>query len=55
MPIPGSKRRVTMKDSIAAANITLSREDLAALNAAAPLGGTAGPRYGERGMKMVRL
>ncbi len=55
VPIPGSKRRVTMKDSIAAANITLSREDLAALNAAAPLGGTAGPRYGERGMKMVRL
>ena len=30
-------------------------DDLAALEAAAPRGGTAGPRYGEMGMRMVRL
>jgi aryl-alcohol dehydrogenase-like predicted oxidoreductase len=55
VPIPGSKRRVTMEDSVAAANVTLSTDDLATLNAAAPVGATAGPRYGEMGMKMVRL
>ena len=55
VPIPGSKRRVTMEDSIAAADVTLSASDLELLQKAAPRGGTAGPRYGERGMKMVRL
>ena len=55
VPIPGSKRRVTMEDSIAAADVTLSASDLELIQKAAPRGGTAGPRYGERGMKMVRL
>ncbi|MES2755379.1 MAG: aldo/keto reductase [Pseudomonadota bacterium] len=55
VPIPGVKRRVTMADSAGAADVTLDADDLAALDAAAPKGGTAGPRYGERGMKMVRL
>jgi aryl-alcohol dehydrogenase-like predicted oxidoreductase len=55
VPIPGSKRRVTMEDSVAAADVTLTASDLATLNAAAPVGATAGPRYGEMGMKMVRL
>ena len=55
VPIPGTKRRATMEDSVGAADVTLSAEDITALNAASPRGGTAGPRYGERGMKMVRL
>ena len=55
VPIPGSKRRVTLEDSMAAADVTLSAQDLADLDAAAPRGGTAGPRYGERMMAMVRL
>lgn len=55
VPIPGSKRRATLEDSMAAVNVTLSRADLDALDAAAPTGGTAGPRYGELGMKMVRI
>ena len=55
VPIPGSKRRVTMADSIKAAELSFTADDLAALDAAAPRGGTAGPRYGEMGMKMVRL
>lgn len=55
VPIPGTKRRLTMEDSIAAADVTLTAADIATLNAAAPVGATAGPRYGEMGMKMVRL
>ena len=55
VPIPGVKRRVTMADSAGAVDVTLTETDLAELNAAAPRGGTAGPRYGERGMRMVRL
>lgn len=55
VPIPGFKRRVTMEDSAKAADVMLDANDLATLDAAAPRGGTAGPRYGEQGMRMVRL
>jgi len=55
VPIPGFKRRVTMEDSAKASDVTLDANDLATLDLAAPRGGTSGPRYGERGMKMVRL
>ena len=55
VPIPGSKRRVTAEDSIRAADLTLTPQDLARLDAAAPRGGTAGPRYGEQMMAMTRL
>lgn len=55
VPIPGFKRRVTMEDSAKSADVLLDADDLAALDKAAPRGGTAGPRYGEAGMKMVRL
>ncbi|WP_425228972.1 aldo/keto reductase [Sphingomonas sp.] len=55
VPIPGVKRRETMRDSVAAYKVALTAQDLAELDAAAPNGGTAGPRYGERGMRMVRL
>ena len=55
VPIPGTKRRATMADSVGAAEVVLTSDDLAGLEAVAPRGGTAGPRYSERGMKMVRL
>ncbi|ALJ13216.1 aldo/keto reductase [Sphingopyxis macrogoltabida] len=55
VPIPGTKRRTTMEDSVAAADVTLDADDLAAIDTAAPKGGTNGPRYGEQGMRMVRL
>ena len=55
VPIPGTKRRATMEDSVGAADVTLTADDLAAIAAAAPKGGTNGPRYGEQGMRMVRL
>jgi hypothetical protein len=35
--------------------VKLSDADVATLDAAAPKGKTAGPRYSERGMKMVKL
>jgi aryl-alcohol dehydrogenase-like predicted oxidoreductase len=52
VPIPGVKRRVTLEDSVAAVEVDLSAEDLAALDAARAV---SGPRYGEMGMRMVRL
>ena len=55
VPIPGSKRRATLEDSMVAVDIELTEADLDELEAAAPVGGTAGARYGERMMSMVRL
>ena len=56
VPIPGSKRRVTLEDSMAAVDVTLSKEDLADLDRASPRGGTAGARYGNPAMlAMTRL
>jgi aryl-alcohol dehydrogenase-like predicted oxidoreductase len=56
VPIPGCKRRATLEDTAAAASLTLTTQDLAALDAAAPIGATAGERYGNPAMlKMVRL
>ncbi len=55
VPIPGAKRRVTLEDSMAAADLTLSTADLAELDAASPSGATAGERYGNPAMMaMVR-
>ena len=54
VPIPGVKRIATLEDSVKAADLMLTADDLATLEAAAPRGGTSGPRYGERAMRMVR-
>lgn len=55
VPIPGVKRLATMRDSVAAGDLELSPDDLAALSAAVPPGAVQGNRYGEQGMRMVRL
>jgi aryl-alcohol dehydrogenase-like predicted oxidoreductase len=55
VPIPGTKRRATMADSAGAAEVTLTADDLAALDAAMPKGSTQGDRYPAQTMKMVRL
>lgn len=55
VPIPGFKRRETLTDSAGAPDVVLTQQDLAEIEAAAPRGGTSGPRYAERGMKMVRI
>ncbi|THD35935.1 MAG: aldo/keto reductase [Sphingomonas sp.] len=52
VPIPGVKRRVTMRDSAAAPDLTLTADDLATIDAA---GGTAGARYNAAGMARVKL
>jgi aryl-alcohol dehydrogenase-like predicted oxidoreductase len=45
VPIPGTKRRTYLEENLAAADVVLTAEDLAALEAGAPPGATAGPRY----------
>lgn len=52
VPIPGTKRRVTLENSAAAVELSLTSEDLGELDAARAV---SGPRYGEMGMRMVRL
>lgn len=51
VPIPGTKRIKYLEENAGAANITLSSNDLARLDALATQ--TSGPRYSERGMAMV--
>jgi aryl-alcohol dehydrogenase-like predicted oxidoreductase len=45
VPIPGTKRRRYLEENVAAAEIALTAEDLARLDAAAPVGAAAGDRY----------
>jgi len=45
VPIPGVKRSETMRDSAGAPDVSLTAEDLAALDAAVPSRSTAGARY----------
>jgi len=55
VPIPGVKRSETMRDSAGASDVVLTTDDLAEIDAAAPPGGTAGPRYSPAGMARVKL
>ena len=56
VPIPGSKRRVTLNDNAGAATLVLTADDIAALDAALPPGTTAGERYGSKAaLAMTRL
>ena len=56
VPIPGSKRRITLEDNAGAAVLALTPADMTALDAALPSGTTAGDRYGSAAMMaMVRL
>jgi aryl-alcohol dehydrogenase-like predicted oxidoreductase len=45
VPIPGTKRRTYLEQNAAAADLRLSPDDLARLDAAFPVGATAGERY----------
>jgi aryl-alcohol dehydrogenase-like predicted oxidoreductase len=45
VPIAGTKRRAYLEENAAAVSITLTPADIAAVNAAAPQGAAAGPRY----------
>ncbi|MHB1987809.1 MAG: aldo/keto reductase [Acidimicrobiales bacterium] len=50
VPIPGAKRRDHLSSNLAAAEILLSIEDVAQLDAALPVGAGAGLRYPEQAM-----
>jgi aryl-alcohol dehydrogenase-like predicted oxidoreductase len=53
VPIPGTKRRKYLEENLAAADIELSADDLAKIDAIAPKGAAAGPRYPEAMMQFV--
>ena len=46
-PIPGTKRVKYLEENVGALDVTLSADDLAALEAAVPRDAVAGPRYGD--------
>jgi aryl-alcohol dehydrogenase-like predicted oxidoreductase len=53
VPIPGTKRRTYLEQNAAAADIELTEEDLARIDAELPE--AAGARYDESGMASVNL
>jgi aryl-alcohol dehydrogenase-like predicted oxidoreductase len=55
VPIPGTKRRGYLEENVAAADLSLSTSELAALEQAFPPGVTAGTRYPEKQMKALGI
>ena len=53
VPIPGTKRRKYLEENAAAADITLTGEDLRRVEEAIPRGSAAGERYSEQMMRTV--
>ncbi|MDK2378260.1 aldo/keto reductase [Serratia fonticola] len=53
IPIPGTKRRRYLEENVAAAEITLSEQELAAIEAVFPQTGVAGARYTTVGMELI--
>jgi aryl-alcohol dehydrogenase-like predicted oxidoreductase len=55
VPIPGTKRRQYLEQNVAALEVKLSREEIAALAKAFPPGVTAGMRYPEKQLKALGI
>src|SRR5437867_6795876 len=53
VPIPGTKRRTYLEENAGALAVTLTREDLAAIDAVMPPGAAAGLRYPEAMLRAV--
>ena len=53
VPIPGTKRRSYLEENVAAADVSLSDEDMAQLDATLSPEQVAGPRYSAQQMAMV--
>jgi len=53
VPIPGTKRRTYLEENVGAADVSLSTEEMAALDAALAPEKVAGPRYNEKQMATV--
>jgi aryl-alcohol dehydrogenase-like predicted oxidoreductase len=49
VPIPGTKRITYLEENVASDAVELTAEDLAALDAALPVGAAAGERYADMG------
>ena len=49
MPIPGTRRIATLEDNVAAAEVSLTAEDLAAIEAVFPKDAAVGDRYAPAG------
>ena len=54
-PIPGTRRRASLEENVAAAGVVLTPEEMAQIDEAAPKGAAAGTRYPEAGMRAVGL
>ena len=53
VPIPGTKRRTYLEENLGALAVTLSPDELAAIDAACPPGAASGQRYPETSMHTV--
>jgi aryl-alcohol dehydrogenase-like predicted oxidoreductase len=53
VPIPGTTSRKHLDENMAAADIVLTADDLARLDAACPPGAARGERYPEGGMRSL--
>ena len=53
VPIPGTKRRTYLEENVGAANVSLTGDEVAALDAALAPGTVAGPRYTEKQQAMI--
>ena len=53
VPIPGTKRRTYLEENVGAADVRLTTDEMAALDAALAPEKVSGPRYGEKGMAQV--
>jgi aryl-alcohol dehydrogenase-like predicted oxidoreductase len=53
VPIPGTKRRTYLEENVAAADVRLTSDEMATLDAALAPEKVSGPRYGEKAMAQV--
>ena len=53
VPIPGTQRTAYLEENAGAVDVQLDADDLQRLDAAAPVAGTSGPRYGPRLMALL--
>jgi aryl-alcohol dehydrogenase-like predicted oxidoreductase len=53
VPIPGTRRRSYLEENVGAADVTLTSQEMAALDAALAPEKVSGPRYGEKQMAQV--
>jgi len=53
VPIPGTKRQKYLEENVAAATLDLTRDEVAALDEAFPIGAAAGTRYPAASMRLL--